>query len=89
MNQQGRRALGIALGVTLAIVVTIGRVDFVRDDGSDAMESGTPIDVATQSRTPIEVASLGPQIGEQVPPVSVPLSFTLDLDLLDRQRANR
>ncbi len=72
MNQQGRRALGITLGVTLAIVLAIGLVDFVRDDGSDAMESGAPIDVATQSRTPIEVASLGPQIGARVPDFSLP-----------------
>ncbi len=78
MNQQGKRAtlgvvLGVLLGIALAIVLVIGVVDMVRDDGSDA----------TQDRTPIDIASLGPQIGDQVP------AFTLDLELLDQQRANR
>jgi len=63
MKQQGRRgALGIALGITLGIVLAIGVVDMVLDDGSDA----------TESRTPIVVASLGPQVGEQVPAFSLP-----------------
>ncbi len=66
MNQQGRRgALGIGLGImgiVLAIVLAIGLVDRVLDDGSDA----------TESRTPIDVASLGPQVGERVPAFSLP-----------------
>ncbi len=62
MNQQAKRVtLGI-LGIALAIVLAIGVVDMVLDDGSEE----------TQPRTPIEVASLGPQIGEQVPDFSLP-----------------
>jgi len=82
MKQQGRRALGITLGVTLAIVLTIGLVDWVRDDGSEGMESRTPTDGAMQTetheygamqgRTPIVVAALGPQVGEQVPSFRLP-----------------
>ena len=64
MNQQGRRAaLGTAL-IALAVMVL--------GVGSCAPESGAPIDGATQSRTPIDVASLGPQVGEQVPAFSLP-----------------
>ncbi len=37
----------------------------------DAMSSAA-IDGETQSRTPIDVASLGPQVGEQVPAFSLP-----------------
>jgi len=59
MNQQGRRA---ALGITLGIIVAIVLADMAFDDGSEEM----------QSRTPIEVASLGPQIGERVPAFSLP-----------------
>ncbi len=63
MNQQGRRAaLGITLGIVVAIVLAIGLADMALDDGSEAM----------QSRTPIDVASLGPQVGEQVPAFSLP-----------------
>ena len=63
MNQRGlRTALGITVGIALAIVLTIGLADMARDDGSDVM----------QFRTPIEVASLGPQIGERVPGFSLP-----------------
>ncbi len=67
MNQQGKRtALRITwvktLGVALGIALVVGVVDMVRDDGSDE----------TQPRTRIEVASLGPQIGEQVPDFSLP-----------------
>ncbi len=61
MNQQGRRAaLGIALGIVVAIVLAIGLVDMALDDGS------------TESRSPIDVASLGPQVGERVPAFSLP-----------------
>ena len=67
MNQQGRRGtlgvgLGITLGIVLAIGLAIGLVDRVLDDGSDT----------TESRTPIDVASLGPQVGERVPAFSLP-----------------
>ena len=73
MSQPSNRAaLGITLGVVLAIVLTISVVDFVRDDGSDTTRPQSAIDEATQARTPIEVASLGPQIGEQVPDFSLP-----------------
>ncbi len=51
MNQQGRRA---ALGIGLAVMVL--------GVASCAMES----------RTPIDVASLGPQVGERVPAFSLP-----------------
>ena len=56
MNQHGRRA---ALGIALAVMVL--------GVGSRAMQSRTPI-----ARTPIDVASLGPQVGEQVPAFSLP-----------------
>ena len=56
MSQQGRRA---ALGIALA-VMALGV-------GSRAMQSRTPI-----ARTPIDLASLGPQVGEQVPAFSLP-----------------
>ena len=59
MNQQSRRA---ALAIALA-VMALGV-------GWRAMQSRTPIDA--QSRTQIEVASLGPQVGEQVPGFSLP-----------------
>ncbi len=61
MNQRGRRAgLGITLGLVVAIVLAIGLVDMALDGGS------------TESRTPIDVASLGPQVGERVPAFSLP-----------------
>ena len=74
MNQQSRRA---ALGIAMAI----GGAAMVLGVGSCAPESGAPIDnatttgatlEATQGRTPIEVAALGPQVGEQVPDFSLP-----------------
>ncbi len=59
MNQQGRRAaLGIALGSALGITLLV----MVFGVGSDEV----------QSRTPMDVASLGPQVGEQVPAFSLP-----------------
>ena len=59
MRKQGRRAV---LGIAVAIMV-LGA-------GWRGMQSRTPIDA--QSRTAIEVASLGPQVGEQVPGFSLP-----------------
>jgi hypothetical protein len=67
-----RAALGTVLGIALAATVVV--------IGSRAMQSRTSVDVevdiaideATESRTPIEVASLGPQIGETVPAFSLP-----------------
>ena len=61
MNQKGRRA---ALGIILAVMVL--------GVGWGAMQSRSPIDDATQGRTPIDVASLGPQVGERVPAFSLP-----------------
>ena len=61
MSKNGRRA---ALGTILAIMVL--------GIGWGAMQSRTSIDDATQSRTPIDVASLGPQVGERVPAFSLP-----------------
>ena len=61
MNQNGRRA---ALGTILAIMVL--------GVGWGAIQSRSPIDDATQGRTPIDVASLGPQVGERVPAFSLP-----------------
>jgi hypothetical protein len=59
MRQQGKRAtLGVVLGIALAIVLVIGVVDMVRD--------------AMESRTPIDVAALGPQVGDLVPAFSLP-----------------
>ena len=61
MNQRGRRAaLGITLGIVVATVLAIGLADMALDDGS------------MESRTPIDVASLGPQVGERVPAFSLP-----------------
>ena len=61
MKKQGRRvALGMALGV-MALGI-----------GWGAIQSRSPIDDTTQSRTPIDVASLGPQVGERVPAFSLP-----------------
>jgi len=57
MNQRCRRA---GLGIVVAIVLVIVLVDRALDDGS------------TESRTPIDVASLGPQVGERVPAFSLP-----------------
>ena len=59
MSQQGRRA---ALGIALAVILF--------GVGSFLLQSRTQIDM--QSRTPIHVASLGPQVGEQVPAFSLP-----------------
>ena len=59
MSQQGRRA---ALGIALAVILF--------GVGSFLLQSRTPIDM--QSRTPINVAFLGPQVGEQVPEFSLP-----------------
>ena len=56
MNQQGRRA---ALGIVLAVMV-LGVAVMVLGVGS------------MESRTPIDVASLGPQVGERVPAFSLP-----------------
>ena len=61
MNQKGRRA---ALGIILAVMVL--------GVGWGAMQSRSPIDDATEGRTPIDVASLGPQVGERVPAFSLP-----------------
>ena len=68
MNQQFRRA---ALGIALA-AVALGIA-------WRAMQSLTPIvpidldsPLAMEGRTPIDVASLGPQVGEQVPAFSLP-----------------
>ena len=61
MSKNGKRAaLGTILGV-MALGI-----------GWGAMQSRTSLDDATQSRTPIEVASLGPQVGERVPAFSLP-----------------
>ncbi len=79
MNQQGRQ---VDLGIGLASALAIGAAIMVLGVGScapesdaptdDAMQSSAAIDDGTQSRTPIEVALLGPQIGERVPDFSLP-----------------
>ena len=61
MSQQGRRA---TLGIALAVMVL--------GVGWRVIQSRTPIEVEMESRTPIDVASLGPQVGEQVPAFSLP-----------------
>ena len=65
MSQQSR---GVPLGTALAIGGTI----MVLGVGSCAPESDAPTEEGTQSRTPVEVALLGPQVGEQVPSFSLP-----------------
>ncbi len=63
MNQQRKRAVwGITLGIAFAIVLVIGLAVIGLGVGSHEM----------QSRTPIDVASLGPQVGERVPAFSLP-----------------
>ena len=59
MSQQGKRA---TLGIALAVILF--------GAGSFLLQSRALIDM--QSRTPIDVASLGPQVGEQVPEFSLP-----------------
>jgi hypothetical protein len=56
MKKQGRRA---ALGIALAAMVFVV--------GWRAMQSRSPF-----ARPPIDVASLGPQVGEQVPAFGLP-----------------
>jgi hypothetical protein len=62
MNQKSSRLA--VLGIILAVMVL--------GVGWGAMQSRSPIDDATQVRTPIDVASLGPQVGERVPAFSLP-----------------
>ena len=69
MNKQDRR---VALGTAPRIALAIGAAVMVLGIGSCAPETEAPIDVATEGRTPIDVAALGPQIGEQVPAFSLP-----------------
>ena len=59
MRQQGKRA---ALGIALAVILF--------GAGSFLLQSRATSDM--QSRTPSDVAALGPQVGEQVPEVSLP-----------------
>ena len=75
MNQESR---GIPLGTALAIggtimVLGIGSCTPQSNASTeDGMRSSTANEDGTQSRTPIDVASLGPQVGEQVPAFSLP-----------------
>ena len=67
MNRQSR---GIPLGTALAIGGTImllgvGSCAPESDAPTDGMQSSAAIEDGT--RTPIDVALLGPQVGEQVP----------------------
>lgn len=50
------------LGILLAVAVAIGATVFVVQPGPDTM----------QPRTPIDVASLGPQVGDEVPGFRLP-----------------
>jgi len=59
MNTQGRR---VALGIALIAALFGG--------GSFLIQSRTQVNM--QSRIPIDVALLGPQVGEQVPEFSLP-----------------
>ncbi|HIF05461.1 MAG TPA: hypothetical protein EYQ64_00480 [Gemmatimonadetes bacterium] len=61
MNQQGNRA---ALGISLGIIALVAVAIVLRSDGSQEMSSQSASEAATESRTPIDVASLGPQVGE-------------------------
>ncbi len=59
MNQQSSRT---ALGIALVIGLGIGVVVMALGVGSETM----------QPRTPVDVASLGPKVGERVPAFSLP-----------------
>jgi hypothetical protein len=79
MSKQDRRvssgtARGIAMAIGAAVMVlAVGSCAPETDPPNDvAMQSETPIGAETQGRTPINVASLGPQVGEQVPGFSLP-----------------
>jgi len=61
LSQQNRRA---ALGITLAAMTALGIAVGVMVFGVGSDE--------VQPRTPIDVASLGPQVGERVPAFSLP-----------------
>ena len=69
MNKPDRR---VALGTAPRIALVMGAAVMVLGVGSCAPEVEVSIDVATEGRTPIVVASLGPQVGEQVPAFSLP-----------------
>ncbi len=73
MNQHRRRApLGTALAIGGTIMVLgLGSCVQQPDALSEDAMSSAAIDGETQSRTPIDVASLGPQVGEQVPSFSL------------------
>ena len=69
MNKQASR---VALGTAPGIALAVGAAVMVLAMGSCTPESGAPIDDATEGRTPIDVAALGPQVGEQAPGFSLP-----------------
>ena len=69
MNKPNGR---VALGTAPRTALVMGAAAMVLGVGSCAPEVEVPIDVATEGRTPIVVASLGPQVGEQVPAFSLP-----------------
>ena len=73
MNQQGKRTpLGIlAIGGTI-MALAVGSCAPESDAPTEGAMSSAGIDGETQSRTPIDVAALGPQVGEQVPAFSLP-----------------
>ena len=70
MNQQANR---VALGIVLAVVLlgVAWRAMPGRTASDAGTQSGTSGDVAMGARTPIDVASLGPQVGERVPDFSL------------------
>ena len=69
MNQQDRRAaVAIAVAVAALGAGALTMVFRPSDDASPMADEATE----TQGRTPINVASLGPQVGEQVPTFSLP-----------------
>ncbi len=83
MHKQDRRvALGTASGIAPGIALAIGAAVMVLGVGAcapetdppidGALQSETAIDAETQGRTPIDVAALGPQVGERVPDFSLP-----------------
>ncbi len=78
MHKQLRRvAWGAAPGIALAIggtimVLGVGSCAQQPDAPTEGAMSSAAIDGETQSRTPIDVALLGPQVGEQVPSFSLP-----------------
>lgn len=69
MNQQGRRAAAAIAVAVVALGAGSLAMQFRPSADASSVADEPP---ATEGRTPINVASLGPQVGEQVPTFSLP-----------------